>query len=213
MKVLFQDFLSNKAMFFDLFDKGAKNVVEMAALLVTAVNSEVTAERNLIFKQLDKMEHAGDDITHKINLCLDKVIFPPLNRDDIHDLAARIDDVADTIKEASSRMYLYGITEFTAAFKQIAAIILQAGTELERAISLLRALKKPGEVLEICRRVKSFEQESDKVYYHSLAELFLVERDAIKLIKHREILLSLETSVNKCKSTADVLNAILINNI
>jgi uncharacterized protein len=213
MRVLFQDFLSNKALFFDLFDKAAENVAEMAALLVSAVNCESEEERTLMFKQLDKMEQVGDDTTHKIYLCLDKVIFPPLNRSDIHALASSIDDVADTIKEASGRMYLYNIVEFVPAFKDIAAIILQASLEIEKAVNLLRKLKNPDEVFELCRKIKACEQQSDKVYYHAVAELFANEKDAITLIKYREILLSLETSVNKCKNVTEALNAILINSL
>jgi len=213
MKVLFQDFLSNKALFFDLFDKAARNIVDMATLLVTAVNSEIADERAEMFIHLDKMEHAGDDITHKINLNLDKVIFPPLNRDDIHALAANLDDVADTIREAGSRMHLYGIVDFVPSFKQISSIILKAGVEIQNAVNLLRTAKKPGDIFKICRNIKGYEQQADQVYYLSLAGLFQNEKNAINLIKHREILLSLETSVNECKSTADVLNAILINNL
>jgi predicted phosphate transport protein (TIGR00153 family) len=213
MKVLFHDFLSHRALFFDLLDKTAKNVVEMAALQVAAVNNGIADEREAMFTQVDKMEHAGHNTTHKIYLSLDKVIFPPLNRDDIHTLAATIGDVADTIKEACSKMYLYGIVEFVPAFKEIAGIILQACSEIEKAVNLLRTSKKPDQVLEICRKIKIFEQQADQVYYHAVAELFLNEKDAVTLIKYREILLALETSANKCKNVKEALNAILINNM
>ena len=77
-----------------------KNMVDMAKLLVSVVNTENCEKRNLFFKQLDKLENTGDDITHKIYLCLDKIIFTPFNRKDIHQLASCIDDVADKIQEA-----------------------------------------------------------------------------------------------------------------
>jgi predicted phosphate transport protein (TIGR00153 family) len=211
MKVLFQDFLSHKAMFYDLFDQAAKNVAEMATLLVSVVNTERADERELIFKHIDKMENTGDDITHKIYLWLDKIVFTPFNRNDIHALASTLDDVADTIQEASGRMYLYNVVEFVPPIKEISAIILQASREIEKAINLLRLPKNANLVIELCRQIKSYERQADQVYYHAVAELFSSEKDPIRLLKYREILFSLETAVNKCKNTTDVLNTVLIN--
>jgi predicted phosphate transport protein (TIGR00153 family) len=211
MKVLFQDFLTNKATFYSLFDLAAKNVVEMATLLVSVVNTELADERQLIFKQINKMESNGDDITHKIYLWLDKIVFTPFNRNDIHALASTLDDVADTIQEASGRMYLYNIIEFVPPIKEISAIILLASQEIEKAINLLQSPKKSDLIIELCRQIKIYEQQADQVYYHAVAELFSDEKDPIRLLKYREILFSLETSVNKCKNTTDVLSTVLIN--
>jgi predicted phosphate transport protein (TIGR00153 family) len=211
MGSLFRNYLSNRALFFDLFDKAAKNAVEMATLLVSVINTGIAAERDLIFNQINKMENTGDDITHKIYLCLDKIVFTPLNRNGIHTLASAIDDVADTIQEASNRMYLYNIVEFSPPIKEIAAIILKASLEIEKAVKLLRVAKKPEALLERCLQIKTYERQSDQVYYHALADLFMNDKDAINLIKYREILYSLNNSVNKCKNTADTLEVILIN--
>lgn len=210
MRRLFNSFFLNGAQFYDLFDQAAKNAVAMAGLLVSAVNNDSAEERELIFKQIDKLENIGDDITHKIYLALDKVIFTPLNRSDIHTLASVIDDVADYIHEASERMYLYGLVEFVPAIKEIATIILKASTEMENAVKLLRLHKQDNAILAACSVIKDCEHESDQVYYNALAQLFANEKDAVTLIKYREILYSLETTTNKCKKTTEVLQAILI---
>jgi uncharacterized protein len=209
----FSNFLSNRTLFFDLFDRAAKNVVDMATLLVSVVNSNGGNDCAEIVKHVDKLESNGDNITHKIRLNLDRIIFAPLKRNDIHSLASAIDDVADTIKEASDRIFLYNIVDFAPALKEIAAFTLKASLEVEKAVNLLRTVKKPAEVQEICRHVKNYEQQSDKIYYNAVAGLFANEKDAINLIKYREILLSLETSVNKCKRVSDALNVVLINNM
>jgi len=183
----------------------------MASMLHLIVNTTAACEREAITKQIDKKENMGDDITHKIYLCLDKILFAPLNRSDIHALASAIDDVADTIKEASGRMYLYNIDEYGPAIKEIAAIILKASLEIEKAIVLLRSSKKADGLPVVCLQIKTYERQSDQVYYHAVAELFLDEKDPIRLLKYREILYSLETAVNKSKKVTDMLNAILIN--
>jgi len=207
----FQDYFLNGAQFYNLFDQATDNAVEMAGLLVNAVNTVLPEDREIIFKNIDRLENIGDDITHKIYLALDKVIFTPLNRPDIHTLASAIDDVADFIHEASERMYLYNITDFLPAMSEIAEIILNASAEIKKSVNMLRLSTKGGLILESCRQIKQFEHQSDQIYYNALADLFANEKNAITLIKYREILYSLETTTNKCKSVTDVLRAILVN--
>ena len=207
----FQNYFLNGAQFYNLFDIAAKNAVQMAELLVDAVNTESPVEREVIFKEIDRLEGIGDSTTHKIYLALDKVVFTPLNRQDIHTLASAIDDVADFINEASERMFLYNIDEVIPAIKEISGIVLKASKEIESAVNMLRSSTKGGMILESCKLIKDYERESDQIYYNSLADLFENEKDAITLIKYREILHSLESTTNKCKNTPDVLQAILLN--
>lgn len=207
----FQDYFLNGAQFYNLFDIAANNAVAMAGLLVDAVNTDAALEREVIFKEIDRLEGIGDDTTHKIYLALDKVVFTPLNRQDIHTLASAIDDVADFINEASERMFLYNIDEVVPAIKQIADIVLKASMEIEKAVNMLRSSTKGALIMESCKLIKDYERQSDQIYYNSLADLFANEKDAITLIKYREILHSLESTTNKCKKATEVLQAILLN--
>jgi uncharacterized protein Yka (UPF0111/DUF47 family) len=211
MRMLFRNFLSNKALFFDQFDSAAKNVAEMASMLHIIVNTPTACERETIIRQIDKKENAGDEITHKIYLCLDKIMFTPLNRNDIHALAAALDDVADTIQEASCRIFRYNIDDFEPAIKEIAGIILKASLEIEHAFVILRSSKIAGELPGVCLQIKAYERQSGQVYYRAVAELFAKEKDPIRVLKYRDVLQSLETSVNKCKKVTDVLSIMLIN--
>jgi predicted phosphate transport protein (TIGR00153 family) len=212
MAGIFNNYFSNRSLFYNLFNEAAKNMIDMANLLVIVVNTTEADEREPIFKQIDKLENNGDDITHKIYLALDKVIFTPLNRNAIHVLASSIDDVADTIQEASGRMYLYNIDEFSTAIKQIVSLIFEAGIEIEKTVNLLKTPKSRDLIIESCRQIKQYEHQSDQIYYHAVAELFADEKDPINLIKYREILASLENSVNRCKNTAEALESISLNN-
>jgi predicted phosphate transport protein (TIGR00153 family) len=211
MTGFFQNYFLNGAQFYGLFDQAAKNTVNMATLLVKVVNTEDEEEREAIFKQIDALENVGDDITHKIYLILNKVVFTPINRKDIHSLASVLDDVADYIHEASERMHLYHIEDFVDPIKEIAEIILNASTEIEKSVKLLRVTSEKEMVMASCRQIWDYEHQSDQIYYNSLANLFANEKDAINLIKYREILHSLETTTNKCKKATEVLQAILIN--
>ncbi len=207
----FRNYFSDRLLLFELLALAAKNITAMAAQLVYVVNLEFDTEREPIFKQIDKMENTGDDITHKIYLLLNKLTFAPLNRNDIQALTSRLDDVADAIQEASGRMYLYHIEDFLPPVKEISSIILSATLEIEKAVNLIKSSKKAGPVLEICRKVKAYERQSDQVYYRAIARLFAEEKDPVRLLKYREIFLSLETAVNKSKNVSDTLGTIMIN--
>ncbi|ASU33176.1 DUF47 domain-containing protein [Mucilaginibacter xinganensis] len=211
MKALFQDFFTNKALFFNQFDHAARNMTDMAGLLTRITGDGITAESGELFKQIDKMEHTGDGITHKIYLALDKIMFTPLNRNDIHSLAGAIDDVADMIKEAASRINLYNISIFISPLIELALLIKKACAEIQTAVGLLKVHRQEDAILIACRKIKEYERHADRLYYNALADLFLTDKDPINLIKYREILQSLESTLNKCKSTADVLEVILIN--
>ena len=115
----FRNYFSGRLLLSEMLALAAKNITAMAAQLVYVVNVEFDNEREPVFKQIDKMENTGDDITHKIYLPLNKITFAPLNRNDIQALTSRLDDVADAIQEASGRMYLYHIDDFLPPVKEI----------------------------------------------------------------------------------------------
>ncbi|WP_295792816.1 DUF47 family protein [Mucilaginibacter sp.] len=211
MRVLIQDFLPNRELFYGQLDMAAKNAFNMATLLVGVVDTAEGADRDQLFKQVDKLEHQGDDITHKIYLALDRIVFTPLNRNDIHVLAGAIDDVSDMIKEASTRINLYNITDISTPINELTALIQKACAEIQNSVALLRKHHADNEILIALRQVKLYERQADRIYYNAVANLFANDKDPINVIKYREILQSLENTINKCKSTADVLEVVLIN--
>ena len=211
MRVLIQDFLPNRELFYGQLDMAAKNAFNMATMLVAVVDTAEGADRDQLFKQVDKLEHHGDDITHKIYLALDRIVFTPLNRNDIHVLAGAIDDVADMIKEASTRINLYNITDISTPINELTALIQKACAEIQNSVALLRKHHADNEILIALRQVKLYERQADRIYYNAVANLFANDKDPINVIKYREILQSLENTVNKCKSAADVLEVVLIN--
>lgn len=210
---IFQYFVpKDKKIFFPLFEQGANNVVTMATVLVEAVNSGNPATREELFKQIDRLENKGDEITHQVFLELGKNFITPFDREDIHSLASAIDDVADNIQGAANRMSLYRIDDFNDAIKKLSELILQASIDLEKAIRELKDLKNVRNIADSCIRINSVENQADYVFDRAVADLFLYEKDAIRLIKYKEILSSLETATDMCEDAANVMESILVKN-
>lgn len=213
MRNLFFDFFSHRALFYGLFNQAGKNILEMAELLSAVVDTASKEERESLYRQINALEETGDDITHKVYLGLDKVFFTPINRKDIHILASAIDDVADNIHEAAGRMDIYEIETFIPAMSQMAKYIQLSCAEIQKLINGLSNITDIENMLASCRLIKDHEHQTDNVYNQALADLFAKEKDAIKLIKHRDILFSLEASVNKCKAVTDAIEIIVLNSI
>lgn len=210
---IFQYFVpKDKKIFFPLFEQASGNVVAMSTLLVDAVNSNNFADREELFKQIDKLENRGDEITHQIYLELGKNFITPFDREDIHALATAIDDVADFIQGAANRMSLYRIDDFNEHIRKLSELIQQASIDMEKAVKELKDLRNVRHIADSCIRINSVENQADFVFDRAVADLFLYETDAIRLIKYKEILSALETATDRCEDAANVMESILVKN-
>jgi len=210
---IFQYFVpKDKKTFFPLFEQAASNVVTMATILVEAVNSTNPTTQEELFRQIDKLENKGDELTHQIYLELGKNFITPFDREDIHSLATAIDDVADYIHGAANRMNLYKIDDFNEHIRKLSDLILQASGDLEKAVRELKDLRNVRAIADSCIRINSVENQADYVFDRAVADLFLYETDAIRLIKYKEILAALETATDMCEDAANVMESILVKN-
>jgi predicted phosphate transport protein (TIGR00153 family) len=210
---IFQYFVpKEKKIFFPLFEQAASNVVAMAKILVETVNSGDAAVREELFKQINRLENKGDEITHQVFLELGKNFITPFDREDIHSLASAIDDVADYIQGAANRMSLYRIDDFNEHIIKLSDLTLLASIDLEKAVRELKDLKNVRNIADSCIRINSIENQADYVFDRGVADLFLYEKDAIRLIKYKEIYQALENATDMCEDAADVMESILVKN-
>jgi uncharacterized protein len=207
---IFQYFVPKDKKFFPLFEQDSANLIVMGQRLNEAVNTEDVTRRNELFKEIENLEHVGDEITHQIHLELSKNFITPFDREDIHQLASAIDDIADYIHGSASRMNLYKVTVITEPIKELSKLILQACQDLDKAIRELRDLKNIRNIADSCVRINSIENQADYVFDKAVGELFEYEKDAVNLIKYKEVLSALETATDMCEDAANVLESILV---
>ncbi|MEY5068267.1 MAG: hypothetical protein RLZ47_129 [Bacteroidota bacterium] len=207
---IFQYFVPKDKNFFPLFEQSSSNLIVMAEALKKAVNLKDPEERLVYFKEIESLEHVGDEITHQIYLELSKNFITPFDREDIHQLATAIDDVADYIHGSANRMLLYQVDNITEPIQKLADLILQACTDLDKAIRELRNLKNIRAIADSCVRINSIENQADYVFDRAVGDLFSYEKDAVQLIKYKEVLSALETATDMCEDAANVLESILV---
>jgi len=207
---IFQYFIPKDKKFFPLFEQDSANLIKLGEKLVEAVNTEDLTRRLELFKDIEDLEHVGDEITHQIHLELSKNFITPFDREDIHHLASAIDDIADYIHGSASRMNIYNVTLITPPIKELAALILQGCQELDKAVRELRDLKNIRTIADSCVRINSIENQADFVFDTAVGQLFEFEKDAVNLIKYKEVLSALETATDMCEDAANVLESILV---
>lgn len=209
---IFQYFVPKDKKFFPLFEQAGSNLIAMSILLKEAVNSNSSEKRKEIVRKIEDLEHTGDNITHQIHLELGKNFITPFDREDIHALASSLDDVADFINGASSKMDLYKIEKATEPMIELADLIVEATEHVAKAIYELKDLKNIRNITDSCVRINSVENKADYIYDKAVADLFEFEKDAINLIKHKEVLSAMEDATDKCEDVANVLESILVKN-
>jgi predicted phosphate transport protein (TIGR00153 family) len=194
--------------FFDLFSAVAAFTVEAAALLQELLRAEAP-RRTAIVDQIKRLEHQADQVTHEVVTRLDRVFITPLDREDIHLLASRLDDVIDLIDGTARRLQMFRAGRAPEGAVLIADVIGRAVAQLQVAV---RSLEKnsAGTVLEACVQVKRLEEEGDSLYHEWLGRLFEGDPDPLNVIKWKEIYDNLEKTLDDIEDAANVLESISI---
>jgi hypothetical protein len=157
--------------------------------------------------QVKRLEHECDEISHEILRGIDRTFITPIDREDIHQLAVRLDDVIDLIDGTVRRLALFKIEKPTPLSQTLSKLIVSTTGELVEAVSQLR--KQKG-VMERCIRIKQLENEADVVYHGAIASLFTGDLPAIEVIKWKDVYDNMERSVDSCVVVAHVLESVVL---
>lgn len=207
---IFQYFVPKDKKFFPLFEQATSNLVLMSETLIKVVSTPDLTVRNAFIKEISDLENVGDELSHQIFLELSKNFITPFDREDIHELASAIDDVADYIHGSANRMQMYNMDTMTPPILKLSDLILQATRELHKGVKELRDLKNLRNITDATVRINSIENQADYVFDTAVAELFDFEKDALVVIKQKEILSALETATDMCEDAANVLESIIV---
>ena len=194
--------------FFDLFSAVAAFTTEAAGLQQQLLRAD-PARRGAIVDQIKRLEHQADQVTHEVVTRLDRVFITPLDREDIHLLASRLDDVIDLIDGSARRLLMFRAGAAPEGAVLIADVIGKAVAELQVAVRALEK-NKGGTVLAACVQVKRMEEEGDSLYHEWLGRLFEGRPDPLDVIKWKEIYDNLEKTLDFIEDAANVLESISI---
>lgn len=187
----------------DLCVKGAK---EMVALMTNFNDLDIRVHA------IESIEKQADKVTHNTIELLHKTFITPLDRDDIHQLITRMDDILDLLEDAAQTISLYDIKAITPEAKRLAELCLECTEKVKAAVGLLHNMDHSREILAICTEIDRLESDADHVMRAAMSKLFRDEPDVRNLIKLKAIYEILETVTDRCEDVANIIEGIIVEN-
>ncbi len=194
--------------FFGLFEQHAALTVEgakeMQRLVQGGQNTRVLAAR------IKEIEHETDVITHTCVERLHKTFITPFDRDDIHRLITRMDDVMDYIESAAVAVMLYELQDMTVPARELAAVLVRSTEEVAIAVAGLKNVKQSQTILKACIEVNRLENEGDEILRNALAGLFREAKDPLLVLKWKEVYEALENATDRCEDVANIIEGVVL---
>jgi len=196
--------------FYGLFDKISANTVEGVQILVKMLDDCEHYNEHAV--GLKSLEHQTDLLVHSVMSHLHKTFITPIDREDIHQLAVRLDDILDLTEAASSRIDLYRPCDVPREAKELSHVLLESVKLVREMVGLLHNLKKTARIMELTVEINRLEDQADYIRRSTLARLFREEKDPIELIKWKDILEYIERATDRCEDVADITEGIVLEN-
>lgn len=207
MPGLLAKILPRERSFFHMFNQQAENVYAGAEAMVEMLEHYENPAAGA--SKVESYEHAGDTITHNIMTKLNQTFITPFDREDIHELASKIDDVIDLVDAAATRLVTYNVKTIRPGVVDLAKTVRDASAQIVAAV---RVLEQENHILDYCIEINRLENQADRQCRGLIATLFDQEKDPVQIIKWKEIIETLEFATDKCEDVANVIEAVTLKN-
>ncbi|MEN9705653.1 MAG: hypothetical protein RLZZ393_1532 [Pseudomonadota bacterium] len=210
-------FISNlvprEGKFFEYFNQHASLIAEGSAALTDLLkNYSDPANRQAGLDKVNDLEHQADRVTHDTTALLHTSFVTPLDRDDIHRLISRMDDVLDLMQDAAESLHLYDVQSVTPEAVELAVLLQHCCERMQSAVALLNSMKNAPAALKICHEIDQAESRADQVMRAAISRLFREESDTRQLIKLKAVYELLEAATDKCQDVANVIESLILEN-
>ncbi len=207
---MFGRLMPTEGKFFELFEQHAELCVKGAAEMVKLMTSFDDLEIRV--HAIEGIEKQADKITHDTIELLHKTFITPIDRDDIHKLITRMDDILDLLEDAAQTISLYDLKATTAEARRLAELSLACAEKVKAAVGLLHNMDNARAILAICAEIDRLESDADHVMRAAMSKLFRDEPDVRTLIKLKAIYEILETVTDRCEDVANIIEGIIVEN-
>jgi predicted phosphate transport protein (TIGR00153 family) len=195
--------------FFNLFQQLAAKSVQTAQRFQDLVDRYETVEQGVA--EIRLLEHEADVLVHELESRLNAAIVTPFDREDMHSLTGRLDDIVDHIEASADRLLLYNVSQPTPYLIRLADALTRCAREVEHGVRALIEGDR-GRLPQHCHLVNEIENEADQILRDALKILFSGEVEALEVIKWKEIYDLIEQATDACEDVADVLETAAVKN-
>jgi len=194
--------------FFEIFEKSVTNLSKGTQMLVSLMEDFTDVENKV--KHIYEIEQEGDILTHDIMRRLNQTFITPIDREDIQQLAATLDDIIDLIWAAVDKFIVFKIEKPTPDAVHLSKELHETAEVIQKAIRKLRA-KEYDHVKEYCIEINRMENRIDRTFRNALGELFDdYSDDPVMIIKWKYIYEHFEEAADKCEDVANILETVVL---
>jgi len=189
--------------FYTAFEEASGNNHKAALLLDKLCKNLKIAEKTS--QQIQELEHKGDQISHNIYSQINSTFVTPLDREDIIMLTQSLDDVVDLIDTSASTIIIYNVKKIPPVVHEFSEIITASTKLVSTILPKLRHRRNFAEVHKAIVEINRLENKADDLLRKSLTRLFKNPKNAIEVIRWRDIYERLERITDKTEDIANVL--------
>ena len=202
--------LPHDASFFSHFEQQGRKTVEGCRAFLEMVENPTNLEQRA--ERVKQIEHECDEITHAVVEGLHRTFITPIDRNDIHRLITKMDDIMDMVEAAADRLALYDLPKMTPEVGDLARCLVSSAEHVLSAVSGIRDLGKQNAILQHCIEINRLENVADSILRGALVRLFREEKDPIAIIKWKEIYETLESATDRCEDVANIIEGVVLEN-
>lgn len=202
--------LPREGSFFDDFERHARTTVGGCRILVDMAEGKISPSEAA--PKIKSIESACDTITHQVVERLHKVFITPIDRNDIFRLISKMDDVMDFVEAAVERIALYEVDGRNQDLRGLASVLCSSAERIIDAVTGLRDLKHPNQIIQFCIEINRLENEADVLSSNAIAKLFRERPNPIEVIMWKEIFELLETATDRCEDVANIVEGVVLEN-
>jgi uncharacterized protein Yka (UPF0111/DUF47 family) len=164
-----------------------------------------------LYHQIKVLETKGDKILATLFEELNNTFITPFDREDINTLGEELDNVMDSINSAAKRAEMYQPDNLPARALEMALLLQESCLLVQQAIKQLETMQKQKKYIkDTCKQLHNLENQADDVYEHFIIDLFDKEKDAIQLIKLKEILQEIERATDRADCVGKIIRSIIV---
>jgi uncharacterized protein len=194
--------------FFDLFVNTANDTCKAAKMLEELMTDYTDVDEKIA--QIEKIEHQCDNHVHNMIEQLNRSFITPIDREDIFQISKELDNITDAIEGTAHRFKMFNVKYIHEDAIKLVRMVTSCTIELRNVMAELKTMKRSKVLSVKIIEVNRIEDEGDNIYRNAITKLFIDEKDALEVIKWREIYEFLENTLDACEDVANIVEGIVM---
>ena len=198
--------------YYNNFISAAECCVDAAKFLEECLKNYDNSKIKEMLTKMHEFEHKADGVHHEMSAALAKAFVTPMDREDMAQISANIDEVADSIEEVLQRLYVDEVKEIPSSLKDFSEKIVGCCELMKKVLEELPTFKKPKKLKDMILELGALEEECDKLYLEGTLNIRKENDDFLLIIALRETLYKLERCADACEHVCDSIEMIIMKN-